>query len=219
MEQQTTIVMADDHPIFRQGLRQVIEREGRFQVLAEAQDGAEAWALIQRHQPQIALVDLDMPELDGFGVARRVQAEGLPVAVVILTMHKDELHFNQAIDLGVRGYIVKDGAASEVVHCLRLVARGQEYISPVLSTYLLNRTRRTAQTHERFGFHELTPAERRVLALLADLKTTKEIAGELCVSPRTVDAHRAHIAAKLNLSGAHALTKFALEHRSQIAVN
>ena len=217
MTTEITIVLADDHPIFRNGLRQVVENEAGLRVVAEAANGREVLDLIRLHAPAVAVLDLDMPELDGFDVARRVRELGLPVRIVILTMHKDEMHFNQAIDLGVSGYLVKDDAASEVAECVRTVARGREYISPEVSSYLLARSRRAERSEKRAGIAELTPAERRVLLMLADLKTTKEIAAELGVSPRTVDNHRAHMCSKLELQGSHALVKFAIRHKGDLA--
>src|SRR5258708_1976667 len=111
----TTIIIADDHPIFRQGLKQLIEKQADLRVVAEAEDGETALELITRHAPHLAILDLNMPALDGFAVARRAQELKLPVKIVILTMHKDELHFNQAVDLGLSGYLIKDSAASEVL--------------------------------------------------------------------------------------------------------
>lgn len=212
MSVDTTIVLADDHPIFREGLRKLIERDAALRVVAEADNGRSALELIRQHRPAVAVLDLDMPDLDGFAVARRVQELQLESHLVVLTMHNDELHFNQAIDLGVRGYLVKDGATEEVVNCIRAVAAGGEYVSPALSSYLLN-SRRASRADEGPGAATLTPAERRVLALLAELKTTKQIAAELGVSPRTIDNHRAHLCAKLELQGPHALARFALEHQ------
>ena len=213
---QTTIIIADDHPIFRQGLRQLIEREADFHVVAEAADGNGALDLIKTAAPAVAIVDLDMPELDGFSVARHVQQLKLPVKIVILTMHKDELHFNEAINLGIQGYVIKESAATEIIDCIRTVSKGKEYFSPALSSFLLTRSRRAAQTLAQTGLNELTPTERRILLLLAELKTTKEIASELGVSPRTVDNHRAHICSKLDLQGSHALTKFAIHHKDEL---
>jgi DNA-binding NarL/FixJ family response regulator len=210
MSADTTIVLADDHPIFRQGLKQLIDKQLGFRVIAEADNGRLALELIATHAPAVAVLDLDMPELDGFAVARRARELHLASHLVILTMHNDELHFNQAIDLGVRGYLIKDGAAAEAINCIKAVAAGGEYVTPSLSSYLLRRSRRTTSTGQpRIG--NLTPAERRVLALLAELKTTKQIAAELGVSPRTIDNHRANLCAKLELQGPHALTKFALD--------
>lgn len=216
MSPDITVVLADDHPIFRQGLRQVIEKESQFRVVAEAGDGRTALELIESHAPAVAVLDLDMPELDGFGVARNVRELSLATRVIILTMHRDELHVNQAIDLGVAGYVLKDSATTEVIDCIRMVAKGSEYFSPAVSAILLGRSRRNSNKSDVGGIGDLTPTERRVLILLADLKTTKEIAADLGISPRTVDNHRAHICSKLGLQGSHALVKYALQHKSDL---
>ena len=215
MTQEITIVLADDHAILRQGLSQIIQQQPDLHIVGEAGDGRRALALVETHTPEIALLDLDMPEMDGFAVAQRVRELGLPTKIVVLTMHKDELHFRRAIDLGVRGYVIKDSAVSEVIDCLRTVAKDHDYFSPSVSSFLLPRARRS-KTRTQTELDELTPTERRVLALLADLKTTKEIAAELGVSPRTIDNHRAHICSKLNLQGSHALVKFALQHKDAL---
>lgn len=211
------IIIADDHPIFRGGLKSVIEKERNIIIVAEADNGAEALAKIKELQPDVAVLDLDMPEIDGFGVARELQKLRLPVSVVILTMHKDEAHFNQAIDLGARGFVVKDGAASEIVGCIKTVAAGKEYFSPTVSSHLLNRIRRASSFSHQAGIGDLTQTERRVLFLLAELKTSREIAAELGISPRTVENHRAHICQKLELQGSHALVKFALQHKDELS--
>jgi len=215
MPTETTIIIADDHPIFRQGLKQLVEREAGLRVAAEAGDGAAALELIRDESPAVAILDLDMPSLDGFEVARRARLLNLPARIVVLTMHKDELHFNQAIDVGVNGYVVKESAATEIIDCIKTVTQGRDYFSPSLSSFLLARSRRSAPPAVT-DVDQLTPTERRILVLLSDLKTTKEIAAELSVSPRTVDNHRAHICAKLGLQGSHALTKFALQHKEQL---
>lgn len=217
MTAEIKILIADDHPIFRGGLKSVIEKERGLRVVAEAETGAAALELIKEYQPEVAVLDLDMPEMDGFAVARELQTLSLPVAVVILTMHKDEMHFNRAIDLDVRGFVIKDGAAAEVVGCIKAVAAGKEYFSPVLSSFLLNRARRVSSFAGQAGINDLTPTERRVLSLLAELKTSKDIAAELGISPRTVENHRAHICSKLNLQGSHALTKFAIQHKEVLS--
>ena len=210
------IIIADDHPIFRGGLKGVIEKQSGFNVVAEAENGAEALLKIKELLPAVAVLDLDMPEIDGFGVARELQKLRLPVGIVILTMHKDETHFNQAIDLGVRGFVVKDGAASEIVGCIKTVAAGREYFSPAVSQHLLKRIRRASSFNNQAGIGDLTATERRVLFLLAELKTSREIAADLGISPRTVENHRAHICQKLDLQGSHALVKYALQHKNEL---
>ena len=211
------IIIADDHPIFRGGLKNVIEKERNILIVAEADNGAEALAKIEEFQPAVAVLDLDMPEMDGFGVARELRKLRLPTSVIILTMHKDETHFNQAIDLGVKGFVVKDGAASEIVGCIKTVAGGKEYFSPAVSSHLLKRIRRASSFNHQAGIGDLTPTERRVLFLLAELKTSKEIAATLGISPRTVENHRARICQKLDLQGSHALVKFALQHKEELS--
>jgi DNA-binding NarL/FixJ family response regulator len=217
MLREVKILIADDHPIFRSGLKSVIEKESGFLVVAEADSGAAALELIEKHQPEVAVLDLDMPEKDGFQVARELQNSRSAVSVVILTMHKDEMHFNQAIDLGVRGYLIKDSAAAEVVGCIKSVVAGREYFSPSLSSFLLNRVRRVSPLTHRAGINDLTPTERRILYFLAQLKTSREIADTLGISPRTVENHRARICSKLELQGSHALTKFALQNKDELS--
>jgi DNA-binding NarL/FixJ family response regulator len=212
------IVIADDHVIFRQGLRHVIESAAGLKVVGEAADGEAALARIEESRPDVALLDIDMPLRDGYGVVRALRDRHLPVEVVFLTMHKDELHLNEALDLGVKGYIVKDGAAAEAVDCLRAVRAGASYISPALSTYLLNRSRRSAAfSRQQPALSRLTPTERRVLCFLAEYRTSKEIASSLGVSTRTIENHRANICNKLEMHGTHALVKFALQHKSEIS--
>lgn len=211
------ILIADDHPIFRSGLKTVIEQEPNFTVVAEADNGAAAFESIKELRPDIAVLDLDMPQKTGYTVVRELQASDISVNVVILTMHKDEMHFSQAIDLGVQGYLIKDSAAAEVVGCIRTVVSGREYFSPSLSSFLLNRIRRTSSLNHKAGVNDLTPAERRILHLLAALKTNREIAAELGVSPRTIENHRARICSKLDLQGSHALVKFALQHKDELS--
>jgi DNA-binding NarL/FixJ family response regulator len=213
MTDDITILLADDHPIFRQGLKQLIDQQPGLHVVAEEGDGRSALAAITELAPTVAVLDLDMPDLDGFAVAQQARDLALSTRIVILTMHNDELHFGRAIDLGVRGYVIKDGAATEAIDCIRAVAAGGDYVSPAMSSYLLRPHRRSAAGHPPTGLESLTPAERRVLSLLAELKTTRQIASARGISPRTVDNHRAHICAKLDLQGPHALTKFALDQQ------
>ncbi len=202
-----TILIADDHPIFRQGLKLVIELDPSLKVVAEADNGQDALAKIEALQPQIALLDVDMPLGDGFEIARELRQKQAEVKIVFLTLYKDEMHLTRALDLGAEGYLVKDSAATEVVECIKTVVAGSSYISPVLATYELKR--RASQ--DRL-FSTLTGTERRVLARLAEFKTSKQIALELGVSIRTIENHRANICEKLNLQGAHALVRFALQH-------
>ena len=210
------VVIADDHPIFRHGLRQLIERDG-IDVVDEGANGEAALKLIELHRPDVAVLDVNMPRLDGFEVTRAVQQRRIPTQVVFLTMHKDEMHLNEALDLGVKGYVLKESAASDISACIKAVAAGQAYVSPELSSLLLDRRGQPrSPLQAEPGLSELTPTERRVVALLAKYKTNREIAAELFVSVRTVENHRANICSKLNLRGTHALMKFALAHQSEL---
>lgn len=211
------MLIADDHPIFRRGLREVIEAAPSLTLVAQVEDGETAWALIQQHRPQVAVLDIDMPGRDGLAVAKAVKEAGLSVAVVLLTMHRNERLFNRALDLEVDGYVLKDSAVTEIVSAIRSTAAGQRYVTPLLTEFLLNRHHAAPDASPGDPqLARLTDAERRVLALLADCKTSRDIANELFISVRTVDRHRANIVTKLGLRGAHALLQFAIAHKADI---
>lgn len=211
------VILADDHPIFRQGLLQIVGRDAEVEIVGEAEDGTATLELIERLQPQVAVLDIDMPKKNGFAVAQSARERKLPTNLIFLTMYKEEDAFNRALDLGVKGYVLKDSAVTEIVAAIKTVAAGQHYISPVISTFLINRSSRIQNFKEQTpGLASLTQAERRLLKLIAANKTTREIADELFISPRTVDNHRANICQKLNLKGSHALLKFAFDHKSEL---
>lgn len=217
MKPEIKILIADDHPIFRAGLRQVIERDALIKVVAEADNGQLALDALADCGAQIAILDVDMPVMDGLQAAQAIREKRLPVQVIILTMHKDERFLNAALDLGVKGYLVKDSAATEVVNCIRTVADGGEFVSPQLTSLLLKRSRGAAALLEQKpSLESLSPSERRVLQLVGQYKTSKEIADILCLSVRTIEFHRARICEKLELKGSHALIKFAVEHQSKL---
>jgi DNA-binding NarL/FixJ family response regulator len=212
------IVIADDHPVFRRGLRTIIEAESDFEVVGEANDGEDALALIERSQPAIAILDISMPKLDGLEIANRLRELGSSVKIIFNTMYREEKLFKKALDAGVKGYVLKDCAAVDIVSCLNAVAGGQNYTSPELTTYLMKRVREVeSQGAEQSGLETLTDTERKVLTLIADCKTNKEIAQALFISARTVETHRNNICKKLNIHGSHALMKFALDHQSQLS--
>ena len=217
MSEPLTIVLADDHPIFRQGLRQLLEREPIFAVLSDVGDGLSALDAIERLRPCLAVLDIDMPGMDGLAVAGAVRERRLPTSIVCLTMHKDARFLNTALNAGVMGYVLKDGALVEIVEALKSVAAGRHYVSPQLSGHLVARHAQAGSLAEKTpGIDALSETERKVLKLLAEFKTTKEIAAALAISPRTVDRHRSNMAEKLGLNGTHALTKFAVAHSSAL---
>lgn len=211
------ILIADDHPVFRQGLCQIIETDPQLKVSAEAADGEQALARLQDTPVDVAMLDLTMPLKDGFAVAREARELRLAVPLVFLTMHKDEHYLHAALDLGVRGYVLKDSAITEIVSCLKAVVAGQDYISPALSSYLIRRSNRAASlAAAKPALEQLTPAERRVLKLIAEGQTSRTIAAELGIGIRTVEHHRNNITTKLELHGSHALIKFALQHQAEL---
>lgn len=217
MARRICIVMADDHPVVRQGLRQMIELDQTLSIVAEAGDGQTALALIEQHRPDVAVLDIDMPQMDGFAIVRALERKKHPVEVVFLTMHSEEEIFQAAMDLGVKGYVLKDSAATDIVQSIKMVAAGRPYLSPALSALLLQRRRRAEELdEERPGLHDLSSTERRILKSIAEDKTSREIAAELFISPRTVETHRSNISKKLHLRGSLALVKFAVAHKSEL---
>ncbi len=213
----TKVLIADDHPIFREGLVRIIERDKSFTIVAQCGDGGEALALIRELQPEIAILDISMPTMSGLDIARSAQQEGLSVEIVILTMYKDDKYFNAAMDIGVKGYVLKDSIATELLESLRALSSGKYYISPVISELLIDRkTRLQSLAKAMPSLNELTPSERNILKLLAENKTSKEIANELFISVRTVENHRTHICNKLGIKGHNKLLQFAIEHRSAL---
>jgi DNA-binding NarL/FixJ family response regulator len=217
MLEQIDIVIADDHPLFRTGLRQVIENVPGLCVVAEAGDGRTALEQIRKLQPRIAVLDLEMPEVNGLDAARCIVSEKLPTSVIILTMYNDKEMFNEAMDIGVLGYILKDSASMDVVKGIQAVVRGEYFVSPALSHIALqSRESRSTASEHRLGLLLLTPSERRILKMVADNMTSAEIAELLSISTRTVDHHRNSICHKLKLNGINALLRFALNNRAQL---
>ncbi len=217
MGNEIKIVMADDHPIVRQGLRQMIEIDRSLAIVAEAGDGETALEQIEKHLPDVAVLDIDMPKMDGFEVARELQRKKIAVEIVFLTMHSEEEIFQAAMDLGVKGYVLKDSAMTDIVGSIKTVAAGRPFISPSLSALLLNRRYRVNElSKEKPGLHSLSPTEIKVLKLIAEDKTSREIGEQLFISYRTVETHRSNICRKLDLHGSLALVKFAAAHKSEL---
>lgn len=211
------IIIADDHPIFRRGLKAMIEAEDDLKIVAEAADGEMALAAILEHEPGVAVIDLDMPKMNGIEIARRAQEKNLAVEIIFLTMHNSETIFDTALELGVKGYVLKDGALPEIIDAIRAVRRGRKYISQPLTPMLeSHNSRQTEDFENKVRLQELSASERRILQLIAQHKTTRQIAEELFISARTVDRHRENMCEKLDLRGINALLKFAVEHRAEL---
>jgi len=211
------VLIADDHLIFRKGLRVIIEDDPSLMVVAEAEDGQSALARILESPPQVAVLDIDIPPPDGLTIASVVRDKQLPVELVFLTHRQDESLIYAILDLGVKGLVVKDSAASEINGCIKAVEAGQSFFSHALLDFLIARRRREGYAgRQSSSLEDLTPSERRIMRLIAQLKINKEIAAELSISVRTVEHHRSNICSKLGISGKNMLLAYALTHKSEL---
>lgn len=217
MNPPVTLILADDHPIFRRGLVDVLRSTPGLQVLKDVADGTAALQAIRELQPMVAILDVQMPGATGIDVARQLQRELSSTNLVFLTMFNDEDTLREALDLGARGFVLKDGAVEEIVGCVRTVMAGRHFISPAISGYLVRRSEAARQlTEQKTGLAALTSGERRILKLISEDRTTKEIADLLGLSPRTIETHRQNICRKLDLHGIHSLVKFAYDNKSRL---
>ncbi len=215
VKHRTKVLIVDDHPLIRGGLRQVIGEDGRFELIGETGDGELALKLIQEKKPDVAVLDVNLPGVGGLEIAQQLQAMKSPTRVIMLTMHKEEELCNRALDHGAMGFVLKENAVEEIVKAIAAVAEGEHYLSSAISGYLVRRHSRAERlAKEKPGLDHLTKAELRILKLISQKKTSREIAAELFISPRTVEAHRTNISSKLGLRGSHSLLQFALENRS-----
>ena len=212
----TRVLIIDDHPIVRQGLRHLIDSESGLHVIGEAGDASSGASLLDQLHPDVAIIDLNLPNPAGLDLVRYCRQLNPPVAPLILTMHREESTFRAALERGAAGYVLKENASSDVLLGIRAVAAGGMYLSPSIASYLGRWREDSAPPTGPSRLDPLTPTERRVLKLIGANRTTKEIAHDLCISPRTIDTHRAHICEKLNLRGAQALLRFALENRAEL---
>lgn len=210
------MVIADDHPLFLAGVRQAIECVPILEVVAETPDGAVALREIEALRPDLAVLDIRMPKLSGLQVLREMHARNLSTDVIFLTMYDDEETFNEAMDLGVMGYVSKESAVNDVVAAIDAVVAGRHFISPSLMDLMVARRAQPAPALRSLPLNALSPAERKILKLIAESRTSKEIAETLFISQRTVENHRAHISSKLDIRGSYSLLKFALENRSRL---
>jgi DNA-binding NarL/FixJ family response regulator len=213
---QIRILLADDHPVVRRGLKFSIEEDPTFKVLAEAGDGEEALDLIKKLSPQLAILDVDMPKLDGLGVAKEVRRLNLDTKIIFLSFHKDEDIVRTVLSLGGKGYLLKDSAMQEIVIAMKTVLSGKNYVSSTIAIQLLAGEDSPSRSPESGLTRDLTASERRILKLIADGLSSKEIGNELSIHYRTVENHRTNICRKLKIEGANALLRFAVQNKEQL---
>lgn len=208
------ILLADDHTVVRDGLRVLLERQPGFEIVAEAADGVEAVRLCEQNCPDIVLMDIAMPSLNGIEAARRIVSRCPQTGVVILSMHYDESYILRSLKAGARGYLLKDTAKSDLINGIRAVAEGRSFLSPKVSRILQDDHLRQLEAKGLDDSYDLlTDREREILQLVAEGKTNKEIANVLNISPYTIDTHRTHILQKLNLHSAPELILYAVRKR------
>lgn len=206
----TTIVLADDHRIVRQGLRALLTGEADFEVVGEADDGREALELVRRLNPDVLVLDLMMPGLNGLEVARQLPRQSPGVRVVVLSMYDDEGFVLEALANGVSGYVLKDSNSSDLVHAVREVAAGRRYLSPPLSDRAIEAYQQRAKVGTMDKHETLTTREREVLQLSAEGHTNSEIAARLGISTRTAETHRSRVMHKLSLHTQSDLIRYAI---------
>ena len=212
MSQKFRIVIAEDHTILREGLKSLLCSSPNFEIVGEAEDGRGAIQSVGKFKPDLILLDLSMPRMTGLDAIREIKRQNRETKVLVLTVHKAEEYILTALKAGADGYVLKDATHTELMIAVKSVLSGRHYISPgisdkVLEGYLEGRKTLKTQT----SWETLTQREREILKLIAEGYKNKEIANYLCISPKTVEKHRANLMEKLNLHNVQALTTFAIE--------
>jgi two-component system, NarL family, response regulator NreC len=212
MKEKQTVVIAEDYTILREGLRALLSSHAEFEVVGEAEDGREAIRLAEKMKPNLVLMDLSMPRMNGMDAIREVKKRCPATKVLVLTVHRNEEYILATFKAGADGYALKDSTHVELLMAIRSVLDGKQYISPGISEKVIEgylEGRKTLKT--RTSWETLTQREREILKLIAEGYKNKEIAEDLCISPKTVEKHRANLMQKLDLHSTSALTALALE--------
>jgi len=205
------IVLADDHTIVRQGLSQAIEQEEDMEVVGQAKDGLGTVELVRKLTPDIVIMDISMPDLNGIEATRQIRQEGDGVKVIALSMHSSKRFVTEMLKVGATGYLLKDCDYDELARAIRTVAEGKTYLSPSISDVIVEDMIRDNREDQSTAFAILTPREREVLQLMAEGNTTKQIGLRLHISPKTVEAHRLRVMNKLDIDNVAQLTKYAIQ--------
>ncbi|MFP4344525.1 MAG: response regulator [Anaerolineales bacterium] len=208
----TTVVVVDDHPVVRAGMRALLESARDLNVLAEGATGAEALELVARHQPDVLVLDVNLPDLSGLEVARRLQTRGDTPAILILSVRDDRRTIFELLASGAAGYVLKDEAPERLVHAVRVVARGESWLSPAVAREVIARAVTPQELPSEGVLEPLTPRESEVLSLLAQGLDNAAIAERLVVTKRTVQNHVSTIYSKLGVSSRTQAALYALRH-------
>jgi DNA-binding NarL/FixJ family response regulator len=207
----TRILLADDHKLMRSGLKALIEQQPDLTVVGEADDGRQAVALAASLKPDLLVMDIGMPNLNGIEAARQITQANPATAIVILSMHSDESYVLRALKAGAKGYLLKDSAESDLIRAVHAVAGGKSFFSPAVSKVLLDDyVRKLQRSGAEDAYDLLTPREREILQLIAEGKSNKDVANLLNLSVYTVETHRSNIMEKLNLRGIPELILYAV---------
>ncbi|MBI3048908.1 MAG: response regulator transcription factor [Acidobacteria bacterium] len=205
------ILLADDHTVVRQGLRKVLEEREEWEVIAEAGDGREAVRQAEELKPDVAIIDIAMPLLNGIEATRQIVKRSPATRVLILTMHSDEAYVNQILQVGATGYLLKDSADVDLIQAVSAVSKGKSFFSPAVARVMLDDyVRQLADRGITDRYESLSEREREIFQLIAEGKANKEIAALLAISPSTVETHRARIMEKLDLHSAAEIVLYAV---------
>jgi DNA-binding NarL/FixJ family response regulator len=207
----TRIVLADDHPVVRHGVRSLLQSDAELSVVGEASDGIETVQMVEKLQPDVLVVDLMIPGLNGLEITRQVRQRSPATRIIILSMHANEPYVLEALKNGASGYVLKDSSGTDLVQAVRLVVAGQRYLSPPLSERAVEAYMMKSQETSFDAYDGLTDREREVLQLAAEGLSNPDIAARLSISPRTVETHRANLMRKLGLKTQTDLIRYALK--------
>ena len=209
--QKIRILLADDHTILRAGLRMMLNAQPDMDVVGEAQDGRHAISETQRLQPDVVLMDVTMPDMNGIEATREIKKLLPETKILVLTMHENDEYVFQALRAGASGYMLKEAADTDLISALRVIQSGQFYLSPMAQSVMVGDYLQRVRTgEEKDSYSSLTEREREILKLVAEGYTNNQIAEQLIISPKTVDTHRTHVMDKLNLHSRAELVKYAM---------
>lgn len=212
MPSSLSVILADDHSLVRAGIRSLLEQLPNLTIVAEAGDGREALALVQARTPDVIVMDITMPGLNGLDATARIVQEHPRTKVLILSMHTGEEYVRHALRAGASGYLLKDAATTELALAIEALRHNRSYLSSAISKDVIDRHRRQSQDPKSRPVKPLTPRMREILQLIAEGDSTKEIAHRLSLSVKTIETHRMHLMARLNIHDVAGLVRYALRN-------